>query len=427
MLLSRREAIVGGMALLPSSAVARKTGEALSFTVEVPADHERPESGRIPLGCEWGAAPVRGRPTVIAVADAQQYYVRPGGAARLQAEVFGREINLLTIVGRSRSEALGRLVTGPGGVDWRTAYRLLNWTQWARDLASVIRRLKLAGDGFGLYGRSGGALLIHQYLTLYPQSRARVFVQAAVNHELDVRWGVGGDRFWGEFSASDPARARELLAWVGRNPQHRRNLILIFQRQHFFETLEALPAARLAAAKAFLEGDAAAIADMRARYQIDAIERTRGGIEGVGGAVRVYEFAAPRADPRGVPGPLAPTHEANFHYAYPLAEPGYRPAVPAADWSRLRDQAAEVLQVAGRHDHTCDYRTQIGLNGLTRNSRLVILDDDHVFKRWAATKAQPRFVQTYFLKGGASPEFQREIAALGDLRWSERDQAWREA
>lgn len=419
MLLSRREAIAGGAALLPSLALAQDVSPPTRVTVEVPADHDRPQLGRIKLQCEWGAPPVAGRPTVIAVADAQQYFVRPGGAARLQLELFGSGLNLLAIVGRSRSEELARLVMKPEGTDWAAAYRLLNWKQWARDIALVMRRLKLGEHGLGLYGRSGGAHLIHQYLTLYPETRARVYVQAAVNHELDVRWGLGGDRFWSEFSASDPALARELLFWLEQNTDQRRNLILIFQRQHFFEALEALPVARVSAARAFLKGDRVAIAEMRARYQIDAIEQTRSTLEGVGAAARVYEFAAPRRDPRGAAGPLAPTHEANFYYAFPLAEPSHRPVVPPADWSRLRGQSAELIQVAGRHDHTCDYRTQIGLNGLTRNSNLLILDDDHVFKRWTATKTQPRFLQTYFLHGAASAEFQRELAAIESLRWSE--------
>jgi hypothetical protein len=423
MILTRREAMKAAIALLPSLALAQNTSAPLVITLEVPVDHDDPRSGRIKLQCEWGAPPVPGRPTVVAVADAQQYYLRPGGAARLQAELFGTRLNLLAIVGRSRSEDLARLVMKPGGTDWGAAYRLLNWRQWARDLDLVIRHLELDRQRLGLYGRSGGALLIHQFLTLRPDLKARAYVQAAVNSELDARWGVGGDAFWGEFSARNPDTARELISWVERNPQHRRSLILVLQRQHFFENLETLPDARKRAAQAFLNGDKAVIAAMRERYQIDAIEKSRSTLEGVGGAVRVYEFAAPREDPRGDAGPLSPSHEATFYYAYPLAEPGHRPSVPPTDWSRLRDVAAEVVQVASRHDHTADYRTQIGLSGLTRNSRLLILNDDHVFKRWVARGTQPRFLQAFFLNGAASPDFQRELAALNDLSWRERPQA----
>jgi hypothetical protein len=183
--------------------------------------------------------------------------------------------------------------------------------------------------------------------------------------------------------------------------------------------LESLPAARADAARAFIRGDSRTVADLRKRYQVDALEQMRSTLEGVGSAVRVYEFSAPHRDPRSRPGPLAPSHEALFYSGQPLSDAPYRPAVTKADWSKLRAQSSEILQVAGRHDHTCDYRTQIGLNGMTRGSTLVILDDNHVFKRWTETGSQAHFVQAYFSGGTAGPEFKREIERLGSLRWSE--------
>jgi pimeloyl-ACP methyl ester carboxylesterase len=419
MLLSRREAMAGGALLVPTLTLAQERPKTLAFSVPVPLDHDRPKLGSLALQCEWGSPPAPGRPTIVAVADGQQYFTRPGGAARLQKELFGTELNLLTIVGRSRSEEIARLVMKPERTDWGHGYRLLKWTQWARDLGSVIRQLGLGKHGLGLYGRSGGARLILEYLTLYPETRARVYVQAAVNQELDVRWGVGGDRFWEEFATAESDLARDLLAWLPQHPQYRRNLILVLQRQHFFEKIESLPEARATAVRAFLRGDGAAIGEMRERYQIAAIEQMRSTLEGVGSTSRVYEFASARKDPRATAGPLSPTHEAEFYYAEPLSNAPYRPPVPAVDWSKLRDQRAEVLLVSGRHDHVCDYRTQIGLNGLTRGSKLLILDDDHVFKRWTAAGSQARFLQTYFLKGAGSPGFTREVAALGELLWSE--------
>ena len=382
MLLTRRAVLGGALAAISFRAAAEglaAEAPALVLQVEVPLDHDQPGLGRFPLRCEWGAAPRSGRPTVVVIADAQQYFVRPGGAARLQRDLFGDALNVLAIVGRSRAPDLEPLILRDGGPDWQAAYRLLNWRQWARDVEAVVRHLELSPGELGLYGRSGGAHLIHQLLTLRPDLRGSAYVQAAVNHPLDVAWGLGADHLWEQLSASDPAATRELAAWLERRPAQRRDLVLVLQRQHFFETIEALPSARLAAVRAFLGRDDAAIAGMRERYQIDAIERSRSTLEGIGAAVRVYEFAAPHADPRAGVAPLRPDVEALFHYAHPLAEAGYRPPVAATDWSRLRDQRMTVLQVAGRHDHTADYRTQIGLAGLTRGSRLLQLDDDHVF------------------------------------------------
>lgn len=421
---SRREMMLAGLAMIPAGALAQTPGaEAASLTIDVavPIDHDRPTLGRFALPCEWGAPRQPGRPTVVVVADAQQYYVRPGGAARLQRDLFGDGLNVLTIVGRSRAPGLAPRIMPGGAPDWDAALRLLNWRQWARDIETVIRRLALRPGELCLYGRSGGAHLIHQLLTLRPGLQARVYVQAAVNHELDVRWGVSPDPFWAEFLAAEPAVARALAAYAASHPGRRRDLILVLQRQHFFVPLGELPAARLAAARAFLDGDEARIGELRSRYQVDLIEQNRSTAEGVGSAVRVHEFAAPHADPRRRSGRIDPDVEALFHYADPLSDPARAPgpAVPAVDWSRLREQRGEVLHVAGRHDQTCDYRTQIGLNGLTRNSRLLLLDDDHVFKRWIESGTQPALLQAFFRYGGEPPQFRQALAAMAALRWRE--------
>ncbi|HYG29642.1 MAG TPA: hypothetical protein VD887_05435 [Allosphingosinicella sp.] len=423
MLLTRRAVLGGALAAMSVRAAAQRRGEEATaplLQVEVSLDHDRPGLGRFPLRCEWGAEPRSRRPTVVVVADAQQYFVRPGGAARLQRDLFGDTLNVLAIVGRSRAPELEPLILRDGGPDWEAAYRLLNWRQWARDADAVLRQLDLGEREFGLYGRSGGAHLIHQLLTLRPDLRGRAYVQAAVNHPLDVAWGLGADHLWEQLSASDPAATRDLAAWLERRPTRRRDLVLVLQRQHFFETIEALPAARLTAVRAFLRGDDAAIAGMRERYQIAAIEQSRGTLEGIGAAVRVYEFASPHADPRARAAPLRPDVEALFHYAHPLAEAGYRPPVTVTDWPRLRDQRMAVLQVAGRHDHTADYRTQIGLAGLTRGARLLLLDDDHVFKRWTAAGTQPALIRAFFGEGMESNAFRSALAAVEPLRWRER-------
>lgn len=420
MLVTRRALLGGALAAVSVRARAQDSGavgRTLALEVQVPLDHFEPGLGRFPLRCEWGAPPQSGRPTVVVVADGQQYFVRAGGAARLQRDLFGDGLNVLTILGRSRAPELEPYVLPGARPDWQAAYRFLNWGQWARDVEAVIRHLGLGPRRLGLYGRSGGAHLIHQILTMRPDLRGRAYVQAAVNHPLDAAWGLGADHVWEQLAASDAAAARDLALWLERRPERRRDLVLVLQRQHFFETLEALPAARTAAIRAFLGGDEAAISGMLERYQINAIQQSRSTLEGVGGGVRVYEFAAPHADPRTRAAPLRPDVEALFHYAHPLAEEGYRPAVAPADWSRLRDQGMEVLQVAGRHDHTADYRTQIGLAGLTRGSRLLLLDDDHVFKRWTAAGTQPALLQAFFREGMDSPAFRSALAAVEPLRW----------
>lgn len=416
-----RRTVLAGLALGPTAAHAQSGGTALSFDVAVPFDHASPRDGAFGLRCEWGAAPRADVPTVIAVADAQQFFVRPGGAARLQAQIFGPAFNVLTIVGRGRSAELqGRLETS-AGFDIGQAARLLEWTQWVGDMAAVIRSLGLPRDRLAFYGRSGGAHLIHQFLTLHSSMVGRAYVQAAVNHDLDVAWGLGADRFWEELNETDAAAARDLLAFVRAHPDHRKAAVLVLQRQHFFERLDALPAARVRAIQAFTTGNQALIDEMTARYQIDALAAVSTSLEGLAAARRVAEFARPHPDPRANPDRVSPDIEALFHYGEPFtALPGDAGAEgETADFSRLRTQQAEVLQVAGRRDHTCDYRTQIGLSGMTDGSRLIILDDNHVFERWTASGRQPDLIRSFLADGLAAPATRRALHDLQDLVWRE--------
>lgn len=414
-----RRTVLAGLVMAPSVGFAQSP-PAFPLGISAPMDHDTPSAGTFDLQCEWGAPPRSDRPTAIIVADAQQFYVRPGGAARLQSQLFGADLNVLTIVGRSRSPAIERLVRANGWLDVPLASRLLNWRQWVGDLAAVIAHLRLPADQVALYGRSGGAHLIHQFLTRHDRLASRAFVQAAVNSELDVAWGLGSDSFWSEIRRDSPEVAAELLKFVVQHPTRRRDLVLVLQRQNFFEPLEALPAARVRAIRAFLAGDESKIAEMLERYQINAIAATRDTLEGIGAAKRIGEFARPHPDPRHSTGSLSPSIEALFYFGEPFVSSSGTPAEPTADYHRLRDQSCEVLQIAGRWDHTADYRTQIGLAGLTRNSKLVILDDNHVFDRWTSSGLQPGLIQAFMAGGLRSNATQDALKRLAPLVWNER-------
>lgn len=404
--------------MAPSVAFAQSP-EIIPLSMTAPVDHDMPSAGVFELQCEWGAPPRPDRPTALVVADAQQFYVRPGGAARLQSQTFGPDLNVLTIVGRSRSQAIERLVRANGRLNLPLASRLLNWRQWVGDLATAIVQLGLAPDQVALYGRSGGAHLIHQFLTLHHSLVSRAFVQAAVNSDLDVAWGLSSDTFWSDLNNDSPETAADLLRFVAQNPNRRRDVILVLQRQNFFEPLDALAAARVRAIRAFLANDEGQVADMLERYQVNAITATQNTLEGIGSAKRIAEFARPYSDPRRAIGSLSPSIEALFYFGEPFVSSSSTPTEPIAEYGRLRDQSCEVLQIAGRWDHTADYRTQIGLSGMTRNSKLVILDDNHVFDRWAASGNQPALVQAFMTGGLRSAATQAALQRLSPLVWQE--------
>src|SRR5215470_8282545 len=58
-------------------------------TVRVPLDHALPQSGSALLTVDLGARFDPAKPTVLVIADGQQFFVQPGTMIELQTRVFG--------------------------------------------------------------------------------------------------------------------------------------------------------------------------------------------------------------------------------------------------------------------------------------------------------------------------------------------------
>jgi hypothetical protein len=92
-------------------------------------------------------------------------------------------------------------------------------------------------------------------------------------------------------------------------------------------------------------------------------------------------------------------------------------AMPSMDFEALHALRAEVFLVAGRWDHTCDYRTQIALASSYAKGRLALLNDDHVFHALQSSGQTPAIIQKVF--GGSPTSIDEALAALSPLRWTE--------
>ena len=388
--------------------------------VSVPLDHFRPGEGQVELEYEWGAPYRSELPTVLLVADAQQFYVRPGAAADLQAKLFGPNLNVLALFGRASSPMVLDFVRPNGAVDWTRAARVLNIHQWIADIRSAVDALGLQPRQLGLYGRSGGADLVLRFLAMYPARAGRAYVQAAVTHDLAARWGLSADHFWEQLTNIDPKRAERLASYLVNAPQARREAVLLLQRQNFYEALDNLSAARAALIDTIVSQDRVGIADFRRRYQLDAIEALHAKGENLS-PVRLHEFSRAYDQWRKTAAPIRPDIESIFYYAEPVDRALYDVNVPTPPpgLEGLRQTTAEVLIVAGRHDHTADYRAQIGLAGLLPRSELLLLDDDHVFKRLGSSGHHAALLQGFFSGGLASPAFKSALRDLAPLKWDE--------
>jgi len=385
-------------------------------TVSVPFQHEHPEKGKFELYYELGKVFDPGKRTVFVIADGQQFYVRKGLVAPLQDMLFGDSFNVVGIVGRGATEAALQQVKR-SSVDWLTAYEVLKSDEWIEDIELVRKDLLGPSGSISLYGRSGGALLVHQYIAKHPQHVISVFTQAAVNRYLDAEFGLCSDTFWDEIGHYDSALQPLLLEALSRHPAERAKIILLLQRQNFF-----VPAAQIASERAKLihtlhDWDETLIAQFSKDYQVGAITQLLSAGDPTT-SVRLFELYPPlSASKSSAQKRVDPDIEVGKMFAAPLLQllEKKQIAAPTMDFRAAHETRADVYLVAGRFDHTADYRSQIALASQYPNRRLLLLRDDHDFLELAKTGLYPRLVQAALADGIHGPEkagIESQLSAL---------------
>ena len=164
------------------------------------------------------------------------------------------------------------------------------------------------------------------------------------------------------------------------------------------------------------------IAKLRHEYQIDDINELLASPAGAAIHVRLFEFFAPVASSfKPDDSIFRPDAENTELMARPLLEHwrAGRIPTPAIDLRALHAAPTEVVMIAGRYDHTCDYRSQIALASCYPNHRLFIVDDDHMFKRMAAVDGLNRRLFAAWRQGTGAPAFKSVMAELTPLIWRE--------
>jgi hypothetical protein len=183
----------------PNSEPPGSPESGLMRTLAVPLDHRHPESGSKPLRYELGRPWQPGRPAVLVVADGQQYYMRPGAAGTLQKEVFGDDLNVVGILSRGGTpEFVSAALDASGKPDWQAAWTIFNADQWLEDIDAVRRAVVGPAGRVSLYGRSGGAYLVHQYLAKHGAHVDRAYTQSAVSPALNRELRIPIESFWQE-------------------------------------------------------------------------------------------------------------------------------------------------------------------------------------------------------------------------------------
>ncbi|HLK56773.1 MAG TPA: alpha/beta fold hydrolase [Chthonomonadaceae bacterium] len=395
----------------------------LGRTLRVPLDHKANNLGQADLYYEFGAPYDPAKPVVFALADAQQFYLRKGSVAQLQQELFGDAFNVVGIVNRGATPAfIHAALDANGKPDWIKAWRIFQTDQYLDDIEAVRCALVGKRGQILLWGQSGGAMLVHQYLARYGAHVRRAFTAAAVNPFMEGELGLNSDRFWEEIGKDDPALQPLLLDALKRYAARRPALIMTLQRQNFFVPKERLSVERAALIRALAAGDDRRFEEAQKAYQVPEVSRFFDSPEGIPVRIREFEFFYPSgARERLKSGVLYPDLENTYNFAKPLVElceAGKIPP-PALDLPKLHTLRTEVFLLSGRWDHTVDYRSAIALAAAYPHHALFLADDDHEFFKMEKSGDSTRLLRAFLAFGLHSQALSAAQAGAAPYRWTE--------
>ena len=395
----------------------------LGRTIQVPLSRDR-ALGERSLYFEFGAPYDNRKPVILVIADGQQFYVRKDSVKALQEKLFGDAFNVVGIVTRGSTPEFIQATLGPKGQpDWLKAWQIFNSDQWIDDIETVRKAIVGEHGSVFLYGRSGGAYLVHQYLAKYGEHVLRAFTQSAVNPFIVHDLGIGLDRFWSELGMQDSKLQSLLLNALAQHPDERIKILMTLQRQHFYVSADKINAARTDLIQALAKGEMSTYETARKEYEVDDVVKMSESSDIIPQNIRVLELIYPSGAFQSLDdGALYPLIETQHYFLEPLLSllNAGQIQLPRFDDSAAHKSQTEVFILAGRWDEAVDYRTSIAFAYGYPKHQLFIADDNHVFSKLSETRVDRQLVQSFFKGGLGSPEFQKEISNAKQYRWIEQ-------
>jgi pimeloyl-ACP methyl ester carboxylesterase len=342
----------------------------------------------------------------------------------LQQDLFGDAFNVVGIVTRGGTpEFITAVLDKDAKPDWLKAWHVFNSDQWIEDVEDVRKAVVGAEGKILLYGKSGGAYLVQQYLTKHGAHVRRAFIESPANLFINRELGIVVDTFWRELGAQDPALQVALGKALDKHPDDRVRMLVTLQRQHFYLPADKLADARAKLIHALANDDTHYYEQARKDYEVDAIMALMASKDVIPQNVRVIELIRPSGEFRPADGktvrPLMETQYGFTKSLNELVDAGKIPE-PRFDFAASHRLDTEVFLIGARWDEAVDYRTTIALAFTYPRHVLYVADDNHTLKKLTADQTRNRMLRAFLAHGPDSAEFRDALAAAESRRWAAR-------
>jgi pimeloyl-ACP methyl ester carboxylesterase len=388
--------------------------------VAVPLDHRSPEQGTFTLYYELSSNFDLANPTVFYIVDSQQY---AHGADRMAGQYrFSDSLNLVLIEYRGRRHSPIEVTQADGRVDWAKAYLLLSSHQAVEDIEAVRRDLfaEQPETKISLYGRSGGAYLIHEYLSQYPASADRAFTRTAPNPLVMHMQGNPESRYFVEsLNEIDPSLVGKLETVVQRQTVPTHDLMWLLLQLPYGDPNAAELQARIISE--LYEHNTATYDEYHAipRYDIANLRHAEFNEQmGAGMFIRPLECDGPYLlGPE--PDYVDPVYVTMRYLSAPAISLIEKAELPLPEYPSLesfRSVQAEVFYLAGKNDHMSPWSIAVELANWFPKYRYFISDDTHNMSEHP--ECYPLLRNAFFLHGLGSAELEQAARSAQCVEWT---------
>jgi len=308
-----------------------------------------------------------------------------------------------------------------GSVDWERAYHLMASHPSVEDIDAVRRDLfrDHPDTKIHLYGRSGGAYLIHEYLAKHSEHAARAFTRAAPNPLVMHQLGNPESKaFMAGLEAVDPRLPGKLNTVLERETVSSRQLLwLLLQLPYGDPNASDLQAQIISE---LYEGNATTYESYRAEPRLNLTSELISqlvGYMGPGSLLRPLECDGPYIlgpEPDYVD-PVYPSFRYISEPFISLIEEGGLPEPDYPPLESYKSVETEVFYLAGRRDHMSPWPIAVELDKWFPNYSYFIADDTHTMSEHP--ECYPILRNSFFLFGTDSAEFAESRRSPHCLEW----------